>query len=273
MFPPHADSPRKCLTIVSKAPQLNFGQLGATSALTSIDLAAKAHEAGKCSKLKIAMLLAQSATSLIAAVYLAVAAFAYLLGSIPFGYLLVRIFRKKDIRTLGSGNIGATNVVRSGAKGLGAATFLLDAAKGFLAVFAPLMVIGGAEIAAVAGIFAVLGHMYPVWLRFKGGKGVATAFGVFLPLSPIAAIAGFALFVVVLIIWRYVSLASIVSAATFPIIALLVATDRTPLFTVVVILIPLLVIFKHRPNIERLLQGTEYRFGKPKPAPAQGPTP
>jgi len=219
------------------------------------------------------MLLAQSVLSVIASVYLAVAAFAYLLGSIPFGYILVRLFRKEDIRTLGSGNIGATNVVRSGAKGLGALTFLLDAAKGYLAVFAVIMVIGGLEVAAVAALFAVLGHMYPVWLRFKGGKGVATAFGVFLALSPTAAFAGFAIFVVVLLIWRYVSLASIVSAVAFPIIALLVVKDRTPLFVTVVILIPLLVILKHRQNIQRLLQGTEYRFGKPKPSAAESPTP
>jgi len=210
------------------------------------------------------MLPPQSAIKVIAAVYLAIAAFAYLLGSIPFGYLLVRIFRKEDIRTLGSGNIGATNVVRSGAKGLGAATFLLDAAKGYIAVTACILTIGGLEAAAVAALFAVLGHMYPIWLRFKGGKGVATAFGVFLALSPIAALAGFAIFVVVLLIWRYVSLASIVSAIAFPIIALLLVKNRSALFIAVVVLIPALVILKHRQNIQRLLKGTEYRFGKPK---------
>ena len=119
---------------------------------------------------------------------------AYLVGSIPFGYLLVRVFRKQDIRATGSGNIGATNVVRSGAKGLGALTFLLDTAKGYVAVFAAGWVLGdrftGPNIYAIAGFFAVIGHMHPVWLHLKGGKGVATALGVFLALSPIAAPSG-----------------------------------------------------------------------------------
>ncbi len=202
-------------------------------------------------------------------IILIVAAIAYLLGSIPFGYLLVRIFRKQDIRATGSGNIGATNVVRSGAKGLGALTFLLDAAKGYVAVFAAGWLLGewfsGPDLHAIAAAFAVLGHMHPVWLRFKGGKGVATAFGVFLALSPIAALIGLAVFVIVMMIWRYVSLASIVSAVAFPIVALILARgQRTPLFIAVVVLIPALVIFKHRQNILRLLKGTEYRFGKPK---------
>src|SRR5271156_978716 len=205
-----------------------------------------------------------------AGICLIVAVIAYLLGSIPFGFLLVRIFRKEDIRTVGSGNIGATNVVRSGAKGLGALTFLLDAAKGYVAVFPAHWHFGGwffgQNVYALAALFAVLGHMYPVWLRFKGGKGVATAFGVFLSLSPQAALAGLAIFVVVLLIWRYVSLASIVSAIAFPIAALLIARgQRTPLFTAVVVFVPLLVIVKHRQNIARLLKGAEYRFGKPKP--------
>lgn len=196
-----------------------------------------------------------------------VAVIAYLLGSIPFGYLLVRIFRKEDIRATGSGNIGATNVVRSGAKGLGALTFLLDAAKGYVAVFAAGCLLGewfsSPDLRAVSAFFAVVGHMHPVWLRFKGGKGVATAFGVFLALSPVAALIGLAVFLVVFLIWRYVSLASIVSAIAFPIMALILARDqRTPLFVAVVVLIPAIVVFKHRQNISRLLSGTEYRFGK-----------
>jgi glycerol-3-phosphate acyltransferase PlsY len=208
-----------------------------------------------------------------AGIILIVAAIAYLLGSIPFGFLLVLVFRKEDIRTKGSGNIGATNVVRSGAKWLGLLTFLLDAAKGYVAVFAAGWLLGdwfaGPDNHAIAAAFAVLGHMYPVWLRFKGGKGVATAFGVFLALSPEAALIGLGVFVVVLLIWRYVSLASVVSAIVFPIAALLLARGRgTPLFAAVVVLIPLLVIVKHRQNISRLVGGTEYRFGKPKPESA-----
>jgi glycerol-3-phosphate acyltransferase PlsY len=206
-----------------------------------------------------------------AGICLTAATLAYLLGSIPFGFLLVLVFRKEDIRTLGSGNIGATNVVRSGAKGLGALTFALDAAKGYVAVFAAGWLLGewfsGPDVQAIAAISAVLGHMYPVWLRFKGGKGVATAFGVFLALSPAAALVGLAVFVVVLLIWRYVSLASIASAVVFPIAALLLNRDRqTALVITAVVLIPLLVIVKHRQNIARLRHGTEYRFGKAKAA-------
>lgn len=204
-------------------------------------------------------------------VYLAVAVVAYLLGSIPFGYVLVRIFRKEDIRQKGSGNIGATNVIRSGSKGLGALTFFLDVLKGYVAV-----VVCGAVMAqmhttaavrtnavAVAALFAILGHIFTVWLGFKGGKGVATAFGVFVALAPWAALAGLGIFVLVFALSRYVSLASIVSAAAFPVIALLLdQRPRTAWSTAVLFLIPFIVIVKHRQNIARLLSGTEYRFGK-----------
>jgi acyl phosphate:glycerol-3-phosphate acyltransferase len=206
-----------------------------------------------------------------AGMVLIVALIAYLLGSIPFGFLLVLLFRNEDIRAKGSGNIGATNVVRSGGKGLGALTFLLDAAKGYVAVFAAKWLLGdwftGPDLYAIAAIAAVLGHMYPVWLRFKGGKGVATAFGVFLALSPRAALIGLAIFIIVMLIWRYVSLASIASAVAFPILALwLIRSRQTPFFIAAVVFIPLLVVVKHRQNIQRLLHGTEYRFGKAKAA-------
>src|ERR1700689_2854498 len=129
--------------------------------------------------------------------YSAIALVAYLLGSIPFGYLLVRFFRKEDIREKGSGNIGATNVIRSGAKGLGALTFVLDACKGYVAVIAGVVLArrAGGDAAqveralAIAALCAILGHIYTVWLGFKGGKGVATALGVFLALVPYAALA------------------------------------------------------------------------------------
>src|SRR5271163_1912325 len=198
---------------------------------------------------------------------LIVAAAAYLLGSIPFGFLLVLAFRKEDIRTKGSGNIGATNVVRSGAKGLGVLTFLFDAVKGYGAVVAAGWILAWSgsstlnlqDAQAIAAVSAILGHMHPVWLRFKGGKGVATAFGVFLALSPVAALIGLAVFLVVFLIWRYVSLASIVSAVVFPTAALLLARDQlTPLLTAVTVFVPLLVIVKHHQNISRLLKGTEY---------------
>lgn len=196
---------------------------------------------------------------------------AYLLGSIPFGYLLVRIFRKEDIREKGSGNIGATNVIRSGAKGLGAVTFLLDVLKGYFAV----LVCGWVAVRmqatpaalenamALAALGAILGHIYTVWLGFKGGKGVATAFGVFLALAPWAALAGLGVFIVVFALTRYVSLGSILAAVAFPVAALLLPhAPRTVWATAVLFVVPLIVIAKHHQNIARLMSGTEYRFGK-----------
>src|SRR5262245_39906239 len=158
--------------------------------------------------------------------YFTVALVAYLLGSIPFGYILVKLFLKQDIRQTGSGNIGATNVARSGAKGLAIATLLLDAAKGFLAVaianvmwpyrLDPEIHTGNYLPLALAALFAIIGHGFPVWLNFKGGKGVATALGAFAALAPLAVLAVLAVFLVTLAITRYVSLGSILSALVFP---------------------------------------------------------
>ena len=190
---------------------------------------------------------------------------AYLLGSIPFGYLLVKIFRHEDIRTTGSGNIGATNVARSGAKGLGIATLLLDLGKAFLAVkIAQYLAPGNYDLAVVAAVAAILGHVFPIWLGFRGGKGVASALGVFLALTPAAAACTFAVFLIVVLITRYVSLASIVGSATFPIFGLYFVHQRTPIVVAGFLFIPLLIIVKHRENIRRLLAGTESRFGKKK---------
>jgi glycerol-3-phosphate acyltransferase PlsY len=207
-----------------------------------------------------------------AILYLTVAVIGYLLGSIPFGYLLVRFVRKEDIRAVGSGNIGATNVLRSGSKGLSALTLLLDTAKGFAAVYMGLWLthIFGATLdprdaAALAGLCALLGHVFPVWLGFKGGKGVATGFGVFVALMPQAALGSFLIFALVFALSRYVSLSSILGAAALPVIGLW--TDRTghaALFLVVLFLVPLVIIVKHHENIRRLLSGTEFRFGKSK---------
>jgi glycerol-3-phosphate acyltransferase PlsY len=204
---------------------------------------------------------------------------AYLLGSIPTGYLLVRFFRKQDIRTLGSGNIGATNVMRSGAKGLGAATFLLDALKGVAAVFVGLWIaklhvpyIHPHEAAALAALCAVLGHMFPIWLGLRGGKGVATAFGVFLVVAPKPALCCLAVFVLVFAISRFVSLASILGAATFPIFAWFLEpwVRLMPVVLVITCMVSALIIGKHHQNIRRLAAGTEYRFGAKKKADQAG---
>ncbi|HEX4156337.1 MAG TPA: glycerol-3-phosphate 1-O-acyltransferase PlsY [Acidobacteriaceae bacterium] len=203
-------------------------------------------------------------------------ALAYLLGSIPFGYLLVRLFRKQDIRSVGSGNIGATNVARSGSKGLGILTLVLDLLKAFAAVLlakhlAPGMPGFPSDLAVAAGIAAVLGHVFPVWLGFKGGKGVASALGVFLALAWPAAVSALILFLLIFAITRYVSLASILAAVMLPPFALLWMPDRTPIFVGGVIFLALLVISKHHSNITRLLQGREDRFGRKKSPPDNTP--
>jgi len=198
---------------------------------------------------------------------------AYLLGSIPFGYLLVRTFRKEDIRATGSGNIGATNVVRSGAKGLGLATLLLDLGKGSLAVIFAKHVAHHHHLAdpfqlmTLAAAIAVLGHVYPVWLGFKGGKGVATALGVFLALVPAAAGCIFLVFVILFAITRIVSLASIIASASFLFFGFYFAPPHLTHITIAaLIFIPVLIIAKHHQNIVRLLNGTEHKFGKKKAA-------
>jgi glycerol-3-phosphate acyltransferase PlsY len=193
----------------------------------------------------------------------------YLLGSIPTGYLLVRLFRNQDIRSVGSGNIGATNVMRSGGKGLGAATFALDALKGAAAValaalIAPQMATGlpPRTIEAIAAVAAVVGHMFPVWLHFRGGKGVATGFGVFLVAAPWAALAAITVFIIVLLLSRYVSLASILGAGSFPVFAyFLVHGDKPAFFIAAQFIVAGLIIVKHHANIRRLITGTENRFG------------
>lgn len=201
---------------------------------------------------------------------------AYLLGSIPFGYLLVRIFRNEDIRALGSGNIGATNVARSGAKGLGIATLLLDLGKGLAGVLIAFQIAAhfatwraepasvarahAFDLAVVAAMASVIGHIAPVWLRFRGGKGVATALGVFLVLVPLASLCVAGVFALVFLLTRYVSLASVLAAASFPLFGFYFVRHPSPLTVLGFLLIPALVCLKHQANIRRLLAGTESRF-------------
>jgi glycerol-3-phosphate acyltransferase PlsY len=190
-------------------------------------------------------------------------AIAYLLGSIPFGYVLVRVFRKEDIREQGSGNIGATNVLRSGAKWLGLATLLLDLLKGLTAVLIARRIAPGSyDLMVIAAVAAVLGHVFPLWLSFRGGKGVATALGVFLALTWPSALGGLLVFVLIFALTRYVSLASIAGAITIPLLAFYFVRPWTHLMAFGFVFLPLLVIAKHHANIQRLLRGTENRFDR-----------
>jgi glycerol-3-phosphate acyltransferase PlsY len=188
---------------------------------------------------------------------------AYFLGSIPFGFLIVKA-RGADIRTSGSGNIGAANVTRNAGAVAGILTLLLDAGKGYLAVWlASRITTGEIKWMMAAAVLAVIGHMFPVWLGFKGGKGVATGLGVFLPICPEAAAAAVVLWILVVAFWRYSSLGSIVAAAALPIfVYLLYAPRHAPPETVTfgTIFIALLIIAKHRSNIERLIAGEENRL-------------
>lgn len=214
---------------------------------------------------------------------LIIAFVAYLLGSIPFGFLLVRTFRRADIRQSGSGNIGATNVART-SPGLGIATLLLDALKGVAAVVlavtltkaalttshphlawhlgqswstAPLLVYWHAVVAAV---FAVVGHVFPVWLKFRGGKGVATGLGSFVLLAPKAILVMIGIFIAVVLIFRYVSLGSILAVLCFPLLAWLFREYELPNALLLIGATSLLILWKHRDNIVRLLNRTENRL-------------
>jgi glycerol-3-phosphate acyltransferase PlsY len=214
-------------------------------------------------------------------IYATVAVVSYLLGSIPFGYILVKLFLKQDIRQTGSGNIGATNVARSGRKGLAIATLLLDAGKGALAVVAANAMahsafnwkndfyVGPSVLLAIAALGALCGHIFPVWLKFKGGKGVATGLGGFLALAPKSVLIALLAFIVVFALLRYVSLGSVIAAAAFPFATWwLYPENRSASFIALISAAALLIVIKHHANIRRLLNGTEPKFGARKNIPA-----
>jgi acyl phosphate:glycerol-3-phosphate acyltransferase len=179
----------------------------------------------------------------------------YLLGSIPFGLLLTRLAGKGDVRKVGSGNIGATNVMRASGKGLAAATLVLDILKGAAAVVIARQLWAGADAFAAAG--ALIGHLYPVWLKLKGGKGVATFLGILIPLFPIGALVYALVWVAGLLITRVSSMAGILAAISAPASAALLGGD--PLFPML-LAFALLVVWRHRTNIARLRAGTEPRI-------------
>lgn len=197
-----------------------------------------------------------------------IAALSYLLGSIPFGYVLVRIFRGEDVRRSGSGNIGATNVSRK-SPALGIATLLLDALKGSAAVGIALFffrrIPGGVllyQAAAVAALFAVLGHVFPPWLRFRGGKGVASGLGSFVVIAPKAVLVAVGIFIAVVAVFRYVSLGSIVAVASFPLLVYIMHEyGNSPTSLALMGAASLLIIVKHHENIRRIFAGTEHRIG------------
>jgi len=188
--------------------------------------------------------------------YAAALAFGYLLGSIPFGLILTRLAGTQDIRQIGSGNIGATNVLRTGRKSLAAATLLCDMLKGTAAVLIAHHFYGP-DLAVLAGIGAFLGHLFPVWLKFRGGKGVATYIGVLLALAWWAALAFGAVWLAVAWLTRYSSLAALIASAATPVI-LWLNTDLQE--AQVFALLTVLVFFTHRANIARLISGTESRI-------------
>src|SRR5712692_11297865 len=191
-------------------------------------------------------------------VFLLTASLSYLLGSIPFGLILVRIFRGQDVRLTGSGNIGATNVARS-SPALGVFTLVLDALKGFAAVALTRAVFPGRNVlAGLAALFAILGHMFPIWLKFRGGKGVATALGSFALLAPKPLLLMVGLFIAVVLVFRRVSLGSILAIAFFPLLAwLLHDYSDAPLVLLLMAVAAVLIIARHHQNIHRLLAGTE----------------
>lgn len=185
---------------------------------------------------------------------------AYLLGAIPFGVVVAKILGGRDPRSAGSKNIGATNVARVLGKKAGALTLFLDAAKGFLPVFLAAALFKGELAPALAGLAAFLGHLFPVYLKFKGGKGIATGAGVFLALSPVGLAVSVAVFAAAAALWRMVSLASILSSMIFPLAAYLLKEPRDTVFLGAVV--ALLAIYKHKENIVRIINGTESKLGE-----------
>ena len=195
---------------------------------------------------------------------LAIPILAYFLGSIPFGLLLTRAFGRGDVRKVGSGNIGATNVARAAGMLAGIFTLVLDVAKGAGAVLLAEKLSNGSATWMMVAAFAVLvGHCFPVWLKFKGGKGVATAAGIFLVLSPLACLAAVVLFILVVVFWKYVSLGSVSAAAAMPLLIYFLWAPRhapPPVITIGTLAVSLLITYKHRGNLQRLVERTEPRF-------------
>jgi acyl phosphate:glycerol-3-phosphate acyltransferase len=186
---------------------------------------------------------------------------AYLIGSIPVGVILSKL-RGKDPRKVGSGNIGATNVMRAAGKTVGIITLLGDMAKGFIPTLLALHAGLPMVFVVAVGFAAFVGHLFPVFLAFRGGKGVATALGVYLALNPLAIFLSFIIFVLVLLKWRYVSAGSLAGTAAMPL--LLLALKSEPMYVYVSLVIGVFIFLKHLGNIKRLAAGTEHKLGSPR---------
>ncbi len=185
---------------------------------------------------------------------------AYLIGAIPFGFLLVKLKTGGDVRTAGSGNIGATNVLRTSGRAAGIATLLLDIAKGYFAVWLAGRITGGGALSSSAAALAVMaGHAYPVFLRFRGGKAVACFVGAFLYLTPAAIGAAAILFIGIVAVTRFISLASIIGAGTFPLAVWLILHPPWPVLVAAMVACAF-IIYRHQANLERLHRGTEHVF-------------
>jgi acyl phosphate:glycerol-3-phosphate acyltransferase len=207
----------------------------------------------------------ENAIDIVSRAHLIVALFSYLLGSIPFGLVLTRLAGLGDIREIGSGNVGATNVLRTGNKPLALLTLMLDAGKGGIAAMIAYHVYPGGEngidFAIVAGLTAVIGHNFPLWLRFQGGKGVATTLGTLLAISWQIGLAACVTWAVIAAVFRYSSLAALVALAASPFYAWYLGSEKV---AVLAALLAILAIIRHQENIKRLFKGEEGKIGKKK---------
>jgi len=188
---------------------------------------------------------------------------AYLFGAIPTGYIFFWLSEKKDIRGYGSQATGATNVLRLKGWKFALPVAIFDIAKGFIPVILAMRLFPDKEIALLCGFLAVLGHCFPVFIKFKGGKGVATALGAYLALAPVAALSSVAVFLIFILLTRFVSLGSLMAVTSYPVIGYLMHGDATVLVMSLAVLS--LIFFKHRGNIQRLIQGRERRLGEKTP--------
>jgi acyl phosphate:glycerol-3-phosphate acyltransferase len=187
---------------------------------------------------------------------------AYLIGAVPFGLLFTRAFSGADVRTVGSGNIGATNVLRAAGKKAAVLTLLADALKGFAPVFVVQAIFNDSIAAALSGAAAVVGHNFPLYLKFKGGKGIATGFGVMLAVAPLIGLLCLIIWAASALVWRYSSLAGLLAFAGYPVMTFIIADPVERSYGALSVFLFILIYYRHRENIKRLLAGTEPKIGR-----------